>query len=245
MKPAIFLLVLGFLSIGVGKEVKLPREVYVPVFRDPGEADVSVGPLLVDEVPITNREFLTFIKAHPQFSKSKIPPLYADSGYLSHWTSDYTFAKAETDFPVTHVSWFAARKYCAIQGKRLPTIAEWEIASDSQNSKIESKILQWYAKPGSKLRNVGLEPGNKFGVKDGHGLIWEWVDNFAEAIMSGDSRGGSPTDSMFCGGAALKAKDPRRYATFMRFAFRSSLTAKYNSANLGFRCVKSDIGSAK
>lgn len=245
MKSLIFLLFLTFSTAVAGKEVKLPREVYVPVFRDPGEVDVTVGPLLVDETPVTNQEFLAFVKTHRQFARSKIPRLYADTGYLSHWTSDTTFAKSQAHFPVTHVSWFTARRYCAAQGKRLPTIAEWEVASDAQNPRIESEILEWYAKPGSVLSRVGKRPGNKFGVKDTHGLIWEWVDNFSEAIMSGDSRGGSSTESLFCGGAALKAKDPRLYATFMRFAFRSSLTAKYDSANLGFRCVKTDLGGPK
>lgn len=245
MKFVIFLLFLTFSTAVAGKEIKLTKEVYVPVFRDPGEIDIMVGPLLVDATPVTNQEFLAFIKAQPQFSRSKIPPLFADDGYLSHWTSDTTFTKSQANFPVIHVSWFAARKYCAAQGKRLPTIAEWEVASDAQNPKIESKILEWYAKPGSKLRSVGREPENKFGIKDAHGLIWEWVDNFSEAIMSGDSRGGSSTDSLFCGGTALKAKDPRLYATFMRFAFRSSLTAKYDSANLGFRCVKDDMEGPK
>lgn len=240
MRHAIFLTFLILSPGALGKEVKLSKSVYVPVFRDPGERDTIIGPILMDETPVTNEEFLAFIKNYPTFARSKIPRLYADSGYLSHWTSDTTFAKSEANFPVTHVSWFAARRYCASQNKRLPTIAEWEVASDAQNPKIEAKILEWYAKPGSKLRNVGEKAGNKFGVKDAHGLIWEWVDNFAETIMSGDSRGGSDTDSLFCGGAALKAKDPKLYATFMRFAFRSSLTATYQSANLGFRCVKDE-----
>lgn len=238
MKPIIFLLAMIFYWVASAKEVTVPKEVYTPAFRDPGEADTSVGPLAIDETPATNQEFLVFVTAYPQFAKSKIASLYADNGYLAHWSGDKTFLKAEAHFPVTNVSWFAARRYCEAKGKRLPTIAEWEVASDAQNPKIESKILEWYAEPGSKLRSVGKEPANKFGLKDAHGLIWEWVDNFAEAIMSGDSRGGSPTDSLFCGGASLKAKDPKLYATFMRFAYRSSLTAKYTSANLGFRCVK-------
>ncbi len=219
-------------------EVGLPQEIYVPVFRDPGEKDLIVGPLFVDTVPVTNLEFLSFLKKYPQFQKSKIPSLFADSNYLSRWPNDLTFAKGESRFPVTEVSWFIANRYCEAQGKRLPTIAEWEVASDAQSPELESKILDWYGRPGAKLRNVGKGSPNKFGLKDMHGLIWEWVANFSESIMSGDSRGGSPTDSMFCGGAALKAKDPRLYAAFMRFAFRSSLTAKYTSNNLGFRCVK-------
>lgn len=245
MRPAALVLFLILPMIAFGKEIKLAKAVYTPVFRDPGETDTVVGPLLVDETPVTNKEFLEFVLENSQFSRSKIPVLYSDKNYLVHWTGDGSFAKTEANFPVTNVSWFVARKYCAAKGKRLPTIAEWEVLSDSQNPKLQSKILEWYAKPGSKIRKVGVEPGNKFGVKDTHGLVWEWVDNFAEAIMSGDSRGGSSTDAMFCGGAALKAKDPSLYAAFMRFAFRSSLTAKYVSGNLGFRCVKDETRSSQ
>jgi formylglycine-generating enzyme required for sulfatase activity len=232
------ILILTFSSLCWGKEVKIPQSIYTPVFKEPGEVDTVVGPLLVDETPVTNQEFLRFVKSNPQFMKSKVAELFAGDGYLSHWTGDTEFKKSEAQFPVTHVSWFVARKYCASLGKRLPTIAEWEVASDSQNPDLEKKILEWYAKPGTKLKPVGQESGNKFGVKNAHGLVWEWVDNFAETIMSGDSRGGSSTESLFCGGAALKGKDPKLYATFMRFAFRSSLSAKYDSPILGFRCVR-------
>lgn len=244
MKLIALIFFLTYTSIVLGKEVEVPKTIYVPVFKDPGDVDIEIGPILIDETPVTNKEFLKFVKKNPQFARSKILRLYADNNYLSHWISDTLLKKNEQELPVTYVSWFIARKYCAAQGKRLPTIAEWEVASDAQNPTFNDKILNWYAKPGSDLRKVGAEPGNKFGVKDAHGLIWEWVDNFSETIMSGDSRGGSSTDSLFCGGASLKAKDPRLYATFMRFAFRSSLNAKYSLPNLGFRCVK-DKGVVK
>ncbi|PIS11971.1 MAG: hypothetical protein COT73_00950 [Bdellovibrio sp. CG10_big_fil_rev_8_21_14_0_10_47_8] len=246
MNVAVILsLLLAFSPITFGAEAQLPESIYSPQFRDPGEVDSSVGPLMIDKTPVTNQEFLAFIKASPEYSRSKIAPLFADSGYLTHWAGDTKFSKSESHFPVTHVSWFVARKFCAAQGKRLPTIAEWEVASDAQNPASDAKILAWYSKPNARLRNVGARPANKFGVMDMHGLVWEWVDNFSESIMSGDSRGGSSTESLYCAGAALKAKDPKLYATFMRFAFRSSLTAKYTSANLGFRCVRDMNGDSK
>lgn len=238
MKSTIFIFVLTFSFHAFAKDVKILKVLYTPVFRDPGEEDSVVGPLLVDETPVTNNDFLTFIQSHPEFARSKIPKLYADVGYLSHWNDDRSFAKEVAHFPVTNVSWFVARRCCASKGKRLSTIAEWEVLSEAQNPKLESKILSWYANPTVKLKSVGQESANKYGVKDTHGLIWEWVDNFSEAIMSGDSRGGSSTDALFCGGAALKAKDPTLYAAFMRFAYRGSLNAKYISPILGFRCVK-------
>jgi formylglycine-generating enzyme required for sulfatase activity len=40
-----------------------------------------------------------------------------------------------------------------------------------------------------------------------------------------------------CGAGALSGGDPSEYATFMRFALRSSLRADFALPNLGFRCA--------
>ena len=42
----------------------------------------------------------------------------------------------------------------------------------------------------------------------------------------------------FCGAGALGFNDSRNYATFMRAAFRSSLSANYTAKTLGFRCAR-------
>ena len=60
-----FILFLTFSPSVFGKEVKLSEALYVPVFRDPGEISTKVGPLLVDETPVTNNEFLEFIRSNP------------------------------------------------------------------------------------------------------------------------------------------------------------------------------------
>lgn len=232
------LLALFFTAFCAAQEISIPQGIYSPVFKEPGEGETVVGPLQADETPVTNLQYSRFLKAHPEFSKKNAKAVFVDSGYLAQWGADGTFPAGQKNHPVVHVSWFMARKYCAWKGKRLPTIAEWEYMSDAQNPKLEKKILDWYAQPRSRLRPVGKEEANQFGLKDIHGHIWEWVENFSETIMSGDSRGGSPTEALFCGGASLRAKDPKLYAAFLRFAFRSSLTAPYTSAKLGFRCVK-------
>ncbi|MCA9562093.1 MAG: hypothetical protein KC561_01330, partial [Myxococcales bacterium] len=56
--------------------------------------------------------------------------------------------------------------------------------------------------------------------------------------VSVDSReSNNPRSTRFCGGSALGASGNREYATFMRFAFRSSLSASFTLHNLGFRCA--------
>jgi formylglycine-generating enzyme required for sulfatase activity len=101
-------------------------------------------------------------------------------------------------------------------------------------------LLHLYDRPTPKaLPLVGQAPANYWGVRDLHGLVWEWVLDYNSTLVSSDSRGGNGADRLpFCGvgGLALGAKED--YAGFMRFAFRSSLEARYTAATLGFRCAR-------
>jgi formylglycine-generating enzyme required for sulfatase activity len=223
--------------------VTVPKGASPLIFRDKGEENIMVPELRVDATPVTNEEYLQFVKAQPQWSRSKIKPLFADSTYLNHWSSDFEFSPTLAKKPVTQVSWFAARAYCKSQGKRLPITVEWEYFSDASTPESETALLRWYEKSQESLRPVRQGKPNKFGLYDSIGLVWEWVDDFNSAIMSGDSREG-PMRDMFCAGASLNAKNPSQYAAFIRYAFRSSLNAQFTTATLGFRCVQS-INSEK
>ncbi len=76
-----------------------------------------------------------------------------------------------------------------------------------------------------------------------HGLVWEWVLDFGNALVSADSReSGDPNKMRFCGSGALAAGEKGDYASFMRIAFRGSLQASYTTGNLGFRCAKDAAG---
>jgi len=237
---AVALIMVSVSSAGAAEtETLLSRGVYEPFFRDNGEKGSVIGPLAIDRDPVTNSEFLTFVKTHPQWRRSKIKGLFAEDRYLAHWPADLSFPPKAGRQPVTNVSWFAARKFCEARGRRLPTIAEWEYAADAQNPENLQIVLEWYGDPQARLGDVARRPVNARGVRGMHGHIWEWVEDFSAVIMAGDSRSSNETDrSMFCGAGALRAKDPAQYATFMRFAHRSSLKAKMTGTTLGFRCVR-------
>lgn len=163
-----------------------------------------MAPFLLDVTPVTNQAFLAFVTRHPQWRKGTVPGLFADATYLSHWEGPLHPGKAALpDQPVTHVSWFAARAFCASEGKRLPTEAEWEFAAAAdekvtdarQDPAFTARILGWYAKPSSRdLPTVGQGTPNLWGVHDLHGLVWEWVADFNNTLVSSDSReSGDPT----------------------------------------------------
>lgn len=219
------------------QSVPVPAGTFLSLFADKGELETKIGPLLVDKTPVTNASYLKFLKNSPSWRKSRVAALFADSSYLKSWPGDLKFPLKEGEHPVVQVSWFAARAYCESKGGRLPTTAEWEYFSDSQNPEHQAETLKWYSKAQEKSKPVGQGKPNKFGLLDTRGSVWEWVEDFSSAIMPGDSREG-PMKDLFCGGSSLKAKDPQQYASFLRYAFRSSLKANYTASALGFRCVK-------
>lgn len=228
--------------------------VYLPLYSSDSQK-VVVNSFYMDIFPVTNADYLVFIKKNNDWSKSKTKKIFADSLYLSHWKSDTTFDKNIANSPVVNVSWFAAKKYCDCQGKKLATNAEWETAAKasltqadaSKTKEFNQWILNWVSKHSPSVTpNVGSTFKNYYGIYDLHGLVWEWTYDFNNALTTGESRGNSSLDNtFFCGGGSFGSKDLNNYASFMRFAMRSSIKAKYCVPNLGFRCVKSKIEKSK
>jgi len=227
--------------------VQLSGGVYSPFYRVSEGEVVRVGPFELDSRPVTNDEFLAFVRAHPQWRRSAAPELFRDDTYLSHWAGDLELGPdADGHQPVTFVSYFAAAAFCRAEGRRLPTEAEWEWAADPAReggpaeARAEERILAFYARPKGRLPHVGAGAPNALGLHDLHGVIWEWVADFDASFATADSRQTGDRDlRRVCGGAAIAADDAQDYAAFMRFAFRSSLEARYAMHHLGFRCARS------
>lgn len=217
---------------------------YRPAFpASPAEATVAVSQFRLDRTPVTNAQFLAFVRANPAWKRGAIKPVLAEPGYLAHWAGPESLGTARPDGPVVRVSWFAARAYCAWRGGRLPYEREWELAAAASPTSFDAsadparqaELLSWYTeRTPDVLPAVGGTP-NKWGASDLHGLVWEWLEDFNASLVSGDAR--DPERKAFCGGAGASSRDASLYATFLRIAFRSSLEARFTTANLGFRCA--------
>ena len=198
--------------------------------------------------PVTNAQFLDFVKEHPEWQRGNAPPVFVDGQYLSHWDAALDIGEAGSGSPVTRVSWFAASAYCEAQGGRLPTWLEWEYVAAADETRLDARsdpawrerILGWYSRTGgSALPPVGQTPANAYGAQDMHGLVWEWIDDFNALMISADNRDqGDPDLLRFCGAGALSAADRDNYAILMRTAMLSALRADATTRNLGFRCAR-------
>ena len=246
---AFFLAATAVLAGDAVPMVRIPAGIYVPLLRtEKDPATVPVAAFLLDERSVTNAEFLAFVTAESKWRRSQASPLFADSSYLAQWTGDLELGPgAPPASPVVRISWFAARAYARWVGKRLPTTAEWEFAAagytraDGRNDREFTRDLYaWLARPvPDVLPAASHGRPNLYGVRDLHGLVWEWVEDFNSAMVTGESRADSGLErNLFCGAGSVGAKDTTDYAAFMRQALRSSLTANNTTTSLGFRCAR-------
>lgn len=240
------LLPLGLLltcsSALAGDVASLPGGRFAPLFGlDVGQEAFTVRAFRLDVRPVSRADFAAFLDEQPRWRKAKAPKTLVDDRYLA------TFKPTPPNAPVTEVSYFAARAYCAWRGGRLPSTLEWEYAAAADETRADAsrapdfvqRILDWYGKPNrpDDLLQPG-SPRNFFGVEALHGLVWEWTDDFNALFVSGDNRQDGDKSAQFtCGSGATGSARREDYAAFMRYAMRSSLTARGTLPRLGFRCA--------
>lgn len=222
----------------------VPAGRYLPLYS-PDTSAVRVQSFRLDAFPVTRADFATFVAASAQWRRDRVKPVFADRRYLASWSSALE-PGGRPDAPVTQVSWFAARAYCTWEGKRLPTVDEWEYAARADETRADARtdpahkarLLRLTTNRPRPLPAVGSVFENVYGVHDMHGLVWEWVRDFNTVTVGTDSRGTSQRDNqLYCAAGAEGATDTEDYAAFLRYAFRASLEGRATSAALGFRCA--------
>jgi formylglycine-generating enzyme required for sulfatase activity len=185
----------------------------------------------LDIYETTNREFLEFVKANPQYRRGSVGQDIAEKEYLQKWSDPLKFPAELANRPVVFVSQPVADAYCHWRKKRLPTSDEWGLAAGEGRRKYP-----WGDKePTNELANFnsltgGPLPGDSHpqgrtpeGVYHMAGNVWELTstveDNQAVA------RGGCYFDT----------------PEYLQTAYRGSRTRdpiNYTSRFTGLRCAQ-------
>ena len=171
--------------------------------------------------------------------------------------------QSEPAYPAMYISWEAAQEFIArlneMEGRyyRLPTEAEWEYACRAGTTTQWSfgdntshlKYFAWYLSGDAAGANaVGLKRANAWGLRDMHGNVGEWVQDWYDASYYAESprldpQGpswppfGSVPQRVVRGGTFL---DPSGWDTrsASRSFSRPGDTNPYTDAYIGFRLVR-------
>jgi EgtB-related family protein len=113
--------------------------------------DVQVAPFSIASRPVTNGQYLEYVKAGGQ------APRYwrenREEKRFDRWLP------LDPDAPVRHVSWNEAQDYCRWAGRRLPTEAEWQMASSrTPNHFLWGDVWEWTASTFAPFPGFSADP---------------------------------------------------------------------------------------
>lgn len=218
---------------------------------------VYVEAFYMDIYEVTNAEYKKFVDANPQWEKNHIPPTYHDGDYLKSW-NDNNYPSGKGNYPVVHVSWYAAVAYAEWVGKRLPTEAEWERAARGRpigkqypwdNSINPNKAK--YRHHIGKVTPVGTYPTlSDYGLYDMTGNVREWCldeynsEFYADSPVLNPISGADSVLEIVNNFTNLIYDRVLRGGSYSdvwkaRIANRTRFSPTNTSLDVGFRCVRS------
>jgi formylglycine-generating enzyme required for sulfatase activity len=187
---------------------------------------VQLKAFYLDKFEVSNTHYRTFAARQSHWEPA-----------APAWDPDY-FAKG--DYPVLNVSWRDAQAFCAAEGKRLPTEAEWEKAARGA-SPGSRQWANWTVPGLANLKRpapvpVGSFPGDvsPFGVHDMAGNLHEWVYDDYRLYEGNPATLEHPSGKVVRGGSFALAPPE------LSPSWRASLDPVINlgqDSPVGFRCA--------
>jgi iron(II)-dependent oxidoreductase len=214
--------------------------------RDPASADpfiplpdhhdtvvVHMKKFFMDKFPVTNRDWLIFMK------RTRYTPKDTNN-FLKHWPGGGPPAGKEYE-PVVYINMDDARAYARWAGKRLPTEMEWQYAAQG----IDMRKYPWGNEMDSTKCNYNLNRpapveshssgASPFGVEDMTGNVWQLtndvyeVGSYSYVIIRGGSYYHPASSPWYITGGPLPADHPE-----MLLLMAPGLD---RNGTVGFRCV--------
>jgi len=240
---------------------------------------VTVSPFYLDTYEITVGRFRAFVEAYPSSRPSQgagVHPLISNSGWQAAWPIAADQAELKKDLldgscdgnrlwtsasaanetkPMNCVTWYELFAFCAWDGGRLPTEAEWNFAASGGD---EQRVYPWsnppdsayvdpeyatYFADGQKLEQpsmVGLHPKgrSKWGQFDIGGNVSEQLLDFFIDERKGTCANCAYLTAVPGDGRVMRGGTFAGDSFFMHASFRDIVAASSRSIAAGGRCAR-------
>jgi len=169
------------------------------------------------------------------------------------WTNT---AGSNESQPVNSLDWYTASAFCAWDGGRLPTEAEWNYAASGGN---EQRYYPWSSPPTSTTvddsyavycdgscvgtRNVGSKSpkgDGKWGQSDLAGNVWEWTLDWFDIYRTPCGNCADIADAA-APYRVLRGGNFYYYASNLRSASRNYSNPRFDDSSLGARCARTSL----
>ena len=231
-------------------------DAFIPYPSDNQGARFYMQSFMMDQFPVTNKQFLNFLKAsHYRPSDT--------TNFLKNWKNGIP-PMDQQYYPVVYISYEDAQAYARWAGKRLPTEMEWQYAAQTPDSREwpwarETPNISRKEEPVTETLTVfkihGIDstqanPGNgipyavgkykqgvnPYGLYDLTGCVWQLTNDiykngsYSYIVMKGGSFYNPSSSWWYVQGGP-------RELHFRQYLLRVSQGFERN-ATVGFRCVK-------
>lgn len=207
----------------------------------------------VDETPahvVTLDSF--YIDAH-EVTVARFAHFANVSGYQTEaeragdGTTWRTFNSADRQkFPVTYLTWNDAVRFCAYDGGRLPTEAEWEYAARGNtkrtypwgatfNAAWANTVELGAGQPVAVASNSALSP---FGAYDMSGNVWEWVHDWYASEYYKTSPASNPTGPATGLNKVIRGGSYKTKGSAATTTARGQASIDGRNDDIGLRCVR-------
>ncbi|MCW5981422.1 MAG: SUMF1/EgtB/PvdO family nonheme iron enzyme [Bryobacteraceae bacterium] len=150
---------------------------------------IAVGEFLLSSTEITQREFEEVMGYNPSHYRGEARPVES----VSWWEAiAYANRRSTREGLPACYDLATGRRDGDCLGYRLPTDAEWSAAAgeaEPKNARLgladtkDSRAMLRLARDQGTFA-VGTLPGNRFGLHDMWGNVWEWCDDWADPVSS-------------------------------------------------------------
>ena len=144
---------------------------------------VNISNFAMDIHPVTNEQFLRFLTAMGgEKDRNNNDIIRLKDSRIKKFTGNCAIESGYSKHPVVGVTWYGALAYAKWIGKRLPSEAEWEIASRGgleciypTGSNIDHTQANFF---NTDTTTVMSYPPNRYGLYDVAGNVYEWCHDW-------------------------------------------------------------------